>query len=265
MDFLQILVVAVVQGITEFLPISSSGHLALIPMVTNWPDQGLLVDVAVHFGTLGAVIAYLWRDVWSILGAATSRAGARDAASIRLLVHLVIATCPIVVAGWLFNLFAVDTLRNMTVIAWTTLGFGIFLYVADRFGSTARRIDGMTAGIAFCIGLCQILALVPGTSRAGVTITVARLFGFDRREAARFSMLLSIPTIIAAAALAGNDLVQGENAAQQQDAAVAALLAFVTALVAILLMMKWLRGATYTPFVVYRVLLGVALFALIYL
>ncbi len=263
MDPMQILVLAATQGATEFLPVSSSGHLALLPAVFGWPDQGLPLDVAVHFGTLGAVCAYLRRDLRRVLRA-LAFPGARDAAARRLALHLAVATCPVAVAGLAVFVAAGDALRDAEVIAWATIGFGLLLYAADRAGAAARRLDGMTVWDAVGIGVCQVFALIPGASRAGVTITAARLLGFDRREAARFSMLLSIPTVLAAAALAATGLARADAAAWR-DAALAAALAFAAALVAIALLMKWLRRSGFAPFVVWRLVLGAALLAWLHL
>ncbi len=265
MALLQIVVIAIVQGITEFLPISSSGHLVLVPVVADWPDQGLMIDVAVHVGTLGAVMAYLWRDVWSMVtGLARIGRNARDP-GVRLFFHLVVATIPVVIAGWLLKTYGGVGLRSVTVIAWATFGFGVVLFFCDRVGLTIRRIDHMGIGVAFAIGMAQILALIPGTSRAGITMSAARLLGYERSEAARFSMLMSIPTIIAAGILLSVDLIESGSARLQADALLAAVLAFATALLAILAMMGWLRRANFTPFVVYRLILGGGLLAWIYL
>lgn len=265
MTLLQIVVIAVVQGITEFLPISSSGHLVLVPVVTNWPDQGLLIDIAVHVGTLGAVIVYLWRDLWSMVGALGRLGAGREDPGLRLLGHLVIASVPVVVAGALVQFFARDAMRGAEVIGLTMLGFGVVLHACDRFGGTLRRIDDMGLGGAFLIGLAQAVALIPGSSRAGMTISAARILGYDRREAARFSMLLAIPAIVAAGSSAGYNLVQAGNAQVQADAMLAAALAFVAALITIYALMGWLRRATYTPFVIYRILLGAAILGWVYL
>jgi undecaprenyl-diphosphatase len=151
------------------------------------------------------------------------------------------------------------------VIAWATLGFGILLWVIDRSGMTVRRIEHLGYGGALFIGFSQILALIPGTSRSGITMTAARLLGFERAEAARFSMLLAIPAIVAAGTLAGYDLYRTGDAQLTVDAFVAGGLALVTALVAIIAMMGWLRRASFLPFVLYRIALGGALLAWIYL
>ncbi len=264
MTLLHLFVVAVVQGITEFLPISSSGHLALIPKFACWPDQGLLIDVSVHIGTLGAVITYLWRDVWSmIVGLTRIRAGLGDP-GVKLLALLALATVPVIIAGLLVNLYLGNALRNVVVIGWATVVFGLVLYACDRFGSMGRRFGNLNALSALLIGLAQVLALIPGASRAGVTMSAARILGYDRRDAARFSMLLSIPTIIAAGALAGVDLIASQDVRLQSDAVMAAGLAFVTAYIAIAMMMRWLRNASFTPFVIYRIVIGVGVLAFAY-
>ena len=265
MELIQLVTIAIVQGITEFLPVSSSGHLVLAPIVADWPDQGLLIDVAVHVGTLGAVTAYLWRDVWRLFKAVFRIGRGTGDPDVRLLFHLVVATIPVVIAGYLIHRYAGNSLRTIPVIGWTTLVFGLVLYATDRYGPQFRRINHMGVGVALSIGMAQILALIPGTSRAGITISAARMLGYERREAARFSMLLSIPTIIAAGGLAGKDLVESGDLALQADAAIAIALSFFTALIAITAMMGWLRHATFTPFVIYRIVLGLGLLAWAYL
>lgn len=264
MPFLHIVVLALVQGITEFLPISSSGHLILVPIVAGWPDQGLMIDVAVHVGTLGAVLLYFWRDVWMMLAGLGRVARGRWDPGARLAVLVIAATLPVVVAGFILDHFYPQGLRSIEVIGWTTLLFGIVLYLADAFGLTVRRMEHMRFSDAAVIGVSQVLALIPGTSRSGITMTAARMLGFDRTDAARFSMLLSMPTILGAGTLKGWELYQSGDAQLTADAFAVAGLAMVSALVAITLLMAWLRRATFTPFVVYRVVLGVLLLAFAY-
>lgn len=264
MSLLQIVVLAVVQGITEFLPISSSGHLVLTSRVLGWPDQGLLIDIAVHAGTLFAVIAYFWRDLWEMtLGAVGLFTGRRSPAQ-RLIGGLAIATVPVVLAGYFGIDYINDVLRSVELIAWTTLGFGILLWVVDRLCMTVRRLEHMTYGGALFVGLAQVLALLPGTSRSGITMTACRFLGMERRDAARFSMLMSIPTILGATVLASLKIYEAGDLALGLDALIAAALAFITALVAIAFMMRWLMHATFTPFVIYRILLGIALLYWVY-
>ncbi|MEQ8387868.1 MAG: undecaprenyl-diphosphate phosphatase [Alphaproteobacteria bacterium] len=256
MSDLQLAVLALVQGITEFLPISSSGHLVLVPVFMRWPDQGLTIDVAVHVGTLAAVVLYFRRDVARLfLGAWTAVRGRRGPEA-RLLGFWLLASLPVMVAGFFLAKYAGEILRSAALIGWTTLIFGLVLYLADRFTLRIRRLEHLTMAHALVIGLLQCLALVPGTSRAGITITAARLLGYERTEAARFSMLLSIPAILGAGVLLGERIVASGDVALGLDALVAAALAGVAALVAISLMMAWLRRASYTPFVLYRIALG---------
>lgn len=264
MAWLPIIVVALVQGVTEFLPISSSGHLILVPAVAGWPDQGLTIDVAVHVGSLGAVALYLWRDLFAMARGIGALIRGRATPGARLFGLLVLATLPVVAAGFALNDYAPDLFRSVEVIAWTTLGFGVLLYYVDQRTMTVNRIEHMGVGPALLIGLSQVLALIPGTSRSGITMTAGRALGFERVDAARFSMLLSIPTIVGAGALKGFELYQSGNAALGRDAALAAVIAFVAALGAIALMMAWLRRASFTPFVAYRVVLGLVLLAWVY-
>jgi undecaprenyl-diphosphatase len=257
---LQIVVIAILQGITEFLPISSSGHLVILPSLTGWPDQGTLIDVAVHVGTLVAVVFYFRRDLLQMI-VGLVRLGRSDAAQgARLLVNLVIATLPVVAVGALVHQSGLTSaLRSVEVVGWTTLVFGVVLFVADRLGMTFKRLEHMRAGGALIVGLAQVLALIPGTSRAGITMTAARGLGFERQDTARFSMLLSIPTIAAAGTLGGLDIYASGDLRLGLDALLAAGFACATALAAIALMMAWLRRATFTPFVIYRAILGIAL------
>lgn len=256
MTGINLVVLALVQGITEFLPISSSAHLILVPVFTDWPDQGPTIDIAVHVGTLGAVVLYFRRDIWTMLSG-ISRLGDSDRApGARLVFHLVIATIPLLIAGAALASVGLDELRSPALIGWTMLGFGLLLYVADRFNLTIRAVEHMTAAHALFIGIAQVLALLPGVSRAGITMTAARALGYERAEAARFSMLLSMPAIVAAGSLIGYKLYLAGDVELGFAAAFAAGLAFVAALAVIGLMMAWLKRASFTPFVVYRVAFG---------
>lgn len=264
MTLFHIILLAVIQGITEFLPISSSGHLALFPMLTGWKDQGLTMDVAVHVGTLGAVILYLWRDVGHILGGLGLLVLGRWTPGARLFFLLVLSTIPVVIAGYLMKRYLGTNIRNAEVIAWASIGFGLLLYVVDKTSMTLHKMDHITWFNALAIGLAQVLALIPGTSRAGITMTAARFFGFERTDAARFSMLMSIPVIVAAGALSAYDLRQSGDIELQRDVVLGIIFSFVAAIVAIMAMMAWLRRATFTPFVIYRVLLGIGILYWVY-
>ena len=259
MTLVQLAVIALIQGLTEFLPISSSGHLILIPSVTGWQDQGLVIDVAVHVGTLGAVMAYLWRDIWTMLKGLCKPGNVRRNPGLKLMAHLIIATVPVVIVGGLVFTHVGDMLRSAVVVGWATIGFGVLLYIADRFTVTINRVEHMTWGRALIIGIAQVFALIPGASRAGTTITMARWLGFERTDAARFSMLMSIPAILAAGGAATLKLIEDDAQHVLADAIVAGAMAFVAAFIAVVLMMSWLRTASFTPFVIYRLFLGVAI------
>lgn len=268
MPLLHLLILALVQGVTEFLPISSSGHLVAAwalfdalgwPVPEQAPSDRLVLDVAVHVGTLLAVCFYFWRDLGAMGAGLLRLLLGRPSSGTRLMLYVIVGTLPLVVAGYLFKDSVVVLLRDLRVVAWASIGFGILLWLADRMALTVRRLEHLTLGGALFVGLAQVLALVPGTSRSGITMTAARFLGFERVEAARFSLLLAIPAIIGAGALAGVDLYESGDPRLGLDALIAALVAFLVALAAIALMMRWLRRAGFLPFVVYRILFGVAL------
>ncbi|NMM44778.1 undecaprenyl-diphosphate phosphatase [Rhodospirillaceae bacterium KN72] len=251
-----ILVLAAVQGITEFLPISSSGHLIVTGHILGWPDQGLAMDIAVHIGTLFAVMIYFWRDVWQMTVGVGRAATGRGGPPVRLIVNVIVATIPVVIAGFFLKDMVETQFRSVELIGWTTLGFGIVLWIADHVGMTIRRIEHIAWPTALVIGLAQVLALVPGTSRSGITMTAARFLGLEREDAARFSMLISIPTIAGAGLLAGYDIYKAGDLTLTGDFVIAAGLSFATALIAIALMMAWLRRSGFGIFVLYRIALG---------
>lgn len=261
MTDLQIAVLALVQGITEFLPISSSAHLVLVPVLTGWPDQGLLIDIAVHVGSLGAVLVYFRGDVGRMLAGSVRGIVARDPGEpgFRLLLLIGLATVPVLAAGVALKAVTGDGIRSAVVIGWASLGFGILLYLVDRHAPRERDLGEIGVRDALLIGLAQALALIPGTSRAGITITAARALGYRRDESARFSMLMAIPTILAAGALLALDLVELGTAGSGRDVILATVLSFAAAFAAILFLMRWLQRASFAPFVVYRCVLGALL------
>lgn len=261
MPLLHLVILALIQGITEFLPISSSGHLALYPLLTGAADQGLKLDVAVHAGTLLAVMLYFRADV-----AAAARGGfrllcgdLRDAEA-RLALMLVLATIPAVIGGGLISVLNLsESFRSLAVIAWTTLIGGALLWLADARGAERREAEGWSFRDALLMGLAQVFALIPGMSRSGVTITAARALGYKRQDSARLSMLMSIPVIIAASTLIVLELIESGDTALGLDAALGALFSFAAALAAITLFMKMLQNWSMTVFVYYRFALGAVL------
>lgn len=257
MPLFNLLILAIIQGVTEFLPISSSGHLILLPKLTGTQDQGLMVDVAVHVGTLFAVVIYFRRDVaLAVSGIPGLLKGRFTEPGARLAGLLIIATIPVIIVGLILNLTGLETrMRSIAVIGWTMLGFGLVLYWADRLPQR-RTAQSWNMRDAIAMGLWQALALIPGTSRSGITITGARVLGFDRDDSARLAMLMSIPTIIASGTLLGIEAVATANTNDVQQAAVAACFAFFAALIALAVMMRLLTRISFTPYVIYRVIFG---------
>ncbi len=266
MSLFHLVLVALIQGITEFLPISSSGHLILLPALSGMEDQGQVIDVAVHVGTLAAVIIYFWRDVRTgLIGLPRLVTGRADTEGARLALGLIIATIPTVVLGAIlhFSGFS-DMLRSTAVIGWTMLIFGIVLYIADQKGAEVKTARDWGLRDALIMGLWQMIALIPGTSRSGITITGARQLGYTRTEGARIAMLMSIPTILASGILLGAEVAVEANTALMRDGLIAAAFAFLSALAALTLMMRLLRSVSFTPYVIYRVILGIILLAVAY-
>ena len=264
MPLYEIFVLAAIQGITEFLPVSSSGHLRVASDIMGLSENTLVMDVAVHVGTLFAVALYFWRDlVFMIVGLADTARGKRHDGA-KLAGFLIVASVPVAVAGYFGRSLIEDSLRTIEIVGWTTIGFGLLLYASDRVGMKILKLDHMNLPNAIVIGLAQVLALIPGTSRSGITITAARFLGYDRTEAARFSMLLSIPAIGGAGLLIGLRVIESGNSVLTHDALIAAGLSFITALVAIALFLRWLQFAGFGPFVVYRLVLGGVLLAWAY-
>ncbi|WP_296417669.1 undecaprenyl-diphosphate phosphatase [Pseudooctadecabacter sp.] len=266
MPLLTLVLAALIQGITEFLPVSSSGHLILLPQLTGMDDQGQVIDVAVHIGTLFAVILYFWSDVRAALfGLTRLLRGKIDTQGAFLALCLIIATIPVVIFGLILKLTGLDDMmRSMAVIGWTMLIFGLVLYWADQTGATTRKASDWTLKHAFTMGLWQAISLIPGTSRSGITITAARRLGYAREDGAKLAMLMSIPTIIASGVLIGAEVASTADAQAARDGAVAAALAFVAALAALALMMRLLRSVSFTPYVIYRVILGLILLWIAY-
>ena len=265
MPLTHLTILALIQGLTEFLPISSSGHLIIFPKLLDWQDQGITIDVAVHAGSLLAVLIFLWRDIGRILLELGQLARPGRPSAPPLLHLLLVASVPVLVVGFLVSTVMQDLTRNIEVIGWATLLFGILLGFSDRIGMTLNRFQHMRYFDALLIGLAQILALIPGASRAGVTITAARFLGYERASAARFSLLLAIPAILGASVLKGLDIFLSNNVNLGIDFLIAAGISFCAALASISIMMKWLNRAGFMPFVVYRIIMGTLLLAWVYL
>ena len=266
MPFYLLILVALVQGITEFLPVSSSGHLILISELSAAPDQGQAIDVAVHIGTLFAVVIFFWRDVsMGLAGIPRMLTGRIDTAGSKLAFLLMIATIPAIAFGLILKVTGLsDAMRSMTVIGWTMLLFGLLLWWADQRGTIEKTDADWTAKDAIKMGLWQAVALIPGTSRSGICITAGRMLGYSRQDSAKLAMLMSIPTIVASGVLLGAEVIATADVQVARDGAVAAVMSFVAALFSLSIMMRLLRSVSFTPYVIYRVALGVVLLAVAY-
>lgn len=264
MSIEQIIVLALIQGITEFLPISSSGHLILVPVLTGWRDQGVVTDMVTNLGTLCAVIIYFWRDVVAMFWGALDILKRKTTQNSLLVLHVLIGTVPIIFIGLLMKLTHLDEhIRSPTLVAINAIVFGLLLYAADAYGLMRRVVTDMNWQSALIIGGAQALSLSPGTSRSGITMTAARGLGFVRPEAARFSFLLSIPANGAASALIiGHAVKSGETISG--PVILTGFLTFFIALGTITVLMRLIRHMSFLPFVIYRVILGGALLGLIY-
>jgi undecaprenyl-diphosphatase len=264
LDFFQVTILAVLQGATEFLPVSSSGHLILPSLLFAWHDQGLTFDVAVHVGTLFAVLIYfrdeLQRLVFALILSVFQRKNSEDS---KLAWMLLAATIPAGLSGLLLASQVEQYSRSLILIGVTSIGFGLLLFVSDRFGSKQRTLADMNWKTALLIGFSQVLALIPGTSRSGVTMTAALFCNLDRAAAARFSFLLAIPIITASGLLRGIQLLQADTESVEWFVLLYAI--FISAVVAYLCIRYFLQLIErfgFLPFVIYRVLLGIALILL---
>lgn len=258
MSEMQLILLSLLQGITEFLPVSSSGHLILFSKFTQFSDQGQAMDIALHIGSIIAVILYFSADLWRIFKGLIQTKFLPNFKNWgnKLFYLIVIATIPALIFGALLKYFGTDCLRNTKLIGWNILLYGILLWISDRYSKTSRRLDSLTLKEALFIGLAQCLALLPGTSRSGITITTGRFLGLERREAAKFSMLLAIPTILAAGILAAVELGKTGNISEILTACGAVGYSFLFSIGAIYILMIWLKKWSFLPFVIYRIILG---------
>ncbi|MDR2100731.1 MAG: undecaprenyl-diphosphate phosphatase [Campylobacteraceae bacterium] len=262
MSWFEVFMLSIIQGITEFLPVSSSAHLILAPRIFGWQDQGLAFDVATHFGTLFAVIIYFRNEILMLLKDwLYSLKAHKNIGESTLAWGIIIATIPACIAGLLFNELIETYLRSPRVIASTTIIFGVVLFAADRF-SGKKNEKNITLYIALLIGLAQVLSLIPGVSRSGITLSAALLLGFSRVSAARFSFLLSIPIILLASGYEGLKLVQSAFDVQWDKIIGAIVISFLSGYACIHLFLKAISRFSITPFVIYRLLLGAVLFYL---
>ena len=261
MTWLQLIILALIQGLTEFLPISSSAHLILPQAILGWEDQGTLIDVMAHFGSLFAVLIYFRKDVGAMIAGFFDLLGRKLNKNSALALNLIIASPPALALAFFLNHFGYDVLlRSPLLIAFTTIFFGILLWVSDIKGREDKTTEDLTWKGAALMGAAQALALVPGTSRSGITMTTARFMNMTRVESARFSMLMSLPIIGAGGLFALLKLItEPSGTVGLSDGLIVALLSFVAAYACIALFMKWVSKIGFFPFMVYRLLLGAGL------
>lgn len=270
MPLFHIIILAIVQGLSEFLPVSSSGHLILTHHLLgdggNMWGEALTMDIAVHIGTLIAIIVYCWKDLIAMgkgcLRVATGQA--KDKNEVQLVLFLIVASLPVLTLGLVFHILEPQWARSLPVAAWSLIIFGILLGLADRYMPMTRKVENMTWKDAILVGLAQMLALIPGTSRSGITMTAARGLGFSRVEAARFSFLLAVISVSGAGAIGVLEFFKNPSTELLTEMAIGAAVSCVAALAAMHVLMKWLVSHSFMPFVIYRVLLGILLLVLIY-
>ena len=265
MPLIQLIVLAIVQGITEFLPISSSAHLIMTPLfVDGWSDQGPLIDVSAHVGSLVAVLVYFKHETAMLFRGGVDTLRFKESEDRKLFLFIAAATIPtLLMAGVVVGLDLMTYLRSPYVIGVTSIVFGLLLWHGDRAPAAKEGLDRITWRDAMTIGLLQAVSLVPGVSRSGITMTAARYLGWKRPEAARFSMLLAIPTIMALGFFAIIEIAtEGPGAgATATQALIVAALSFVSAYAGIVLLMRLTKSIDFTPFVIYRLVMGVVLLA----
>ncbi|GIU41332.1 undecaprenyl-diphosphate phosphatase [Shewanella colwelliana] len=265
MDTFQVIVLALIQGLTEFLPISSSAHLILPAQLLGWEDQGLTFDVAVNTGSLLAVVIYFRRELWSMFNAWTGSIVKREQnEESKLAWWIILATIPAVIVGFTAKGFIETHLRNIEVIAFTTIVFGLLLWWADRMNREGFNEFQVGWKKALVIGIAQAMALIPGTSRSGATITAALMLGLSREAAARFSFLMSVPVSLGAAILVVKDLFESGVNIDYQALVLGTIVSFVAAYLCIHYFLKIISRMGMTPFVIYRLVLGAVLCVVIF-
>ncbi|WP_026376296.1 undecaprenyl-diphosphate phosphatase [Aestuariibacter salexigens] len=265
MTLFEIIILAIIQGITEFLPISSSAHLILPSVLLGWVNQGLAFDVAVHVGSLLAVVIYFRKELlsmthdWFKFGFTS-----QQTTDSKLAWWVIVGTIPAVIVGFLIKDWVEVYARSALLIACTTILFGLLLWYADVTAKRMKSLEHLTLSSTIVIGLFQVLALIPGTSRSGITMTAGLLLGFDRQSAARFSFLLSIPTITGAGLLSVIDLLQNKTLVDWNALVYGAGFSFIAAYTCIYLFLAWISRIGMLPFVIYRLLLGAVLLLFVF-
>ena len=265
-DLLKAVVLGIIQGLTEFLPISSSAHLRIYPELFGWGDPGAAFTAVVQIGTELAVLLYFRRDIWRIASCwmrSLVRAELRGHLDARMGWYIILGSVPIGILGVTFKDTIESEFRNLWLIATTLVVLGLVLGLADRFGGTSRTIKQLSLRDAALMGLAQALALVPGVSRSGATLSMGRILGYDREAATRYAFLLAIPAVVAAGLYELQEIPDGGNDYGWTPTIIATAVSFVVGYAAIAWLLRYVTTRSYTPFVVYRVLLGLTVFVLL--
>ena len=255
---LHIFLVSILQGLTEFLPISSSAHLIILPTIMAVKDQGIVIDISVHLGSLLALLVFFRKDSLNLVKGAyyIGKFNLRDREA-RLVLQLILATIPVLIVGLFFKINDItDLLRSIELIGWTMILFGVFLFFSDQFGNTKKRANNWNYRDSIIMGVFQVLALIPGVSRSGITISGARLLGYKKYDAIRLSVLMSIPTILASGALLIPGLLNGTNTVSLLELFVSFIVSFFSAMLALSILIKFLSALSFTPYIIYRIALG---------
>ena len=254
MAMIEIFILSIIQGVTEFLPVSSSSHLIIISEYLNFENQSLSIDVSLHIGSFIAVITYFRKDIINFIK------------NKELFFKIFLSSIPVMLTGFLLVKFElIDQLRNLQVIGWTTIIFGILLYISDKFSIKNKIDDNFTIKSAIIIGIFQIFSLIPGVSRSGITITAARILKFNRFDSAKISFLLSIPTLAAVSFFGLKNLVVSNNLDFSVLNIVSIFLSFVFSLITIKFFLNYIKNFNLNIFVIYRIILGIFLLTIAYL
>lgn len=252
-----IFIISIVQGITEFLPVSSTGHILLLNKFFHIPSFGRPTEIVLHLGTLFVVFAYFWRDMMNMIEGVFNVLRGKLLPGLWLFLFLCLATIPAVICGLMITKYAGSFGRSMTIIGWASIVSGALLYLVDQNMPTTKTLESMTFKDAILIGILQVIAFIPGASRLGTTIIAARLLGYKRTESARFSLLLSIPTILGAVTLMLTSMMKQNAFLFSSTLFLAMALAFAVGICILFLFMAWLKKGTFTPFAVYRIIFGI--------
>jgi undecaprenyl-diphosphatase len=266
MDYIEAIVLGLIQGLTEFLPISSSAHLRIYPELFGWGDPGAAFTAVIQIGTELAVLLYFWRDIWRIATTwlrSLARPELRGQLDARMGWFIIIGSVPIVVLGVVLKDTIETHFRSLWLIGTTLIVLGLVLGVADRFGASSKTLRRLSPRDAVLMGLAQALALIPGVSRSGATLSMGRALGYERETATRYAFLLAIPAVIGAGVFELKDVPNGENSYGWGPTVVATVVSFVVGYAAIAWLLRYVATRSYTPFVVYRVVLGAATLVLV--